>query len=405
MKNIGLLLVLFSLIICADTAKASNSQKENLENISNAEDMSETWGYELFEHIRNEEVVDLELVKELLDKGATPNIENYISETTLFFAIQNIEVLKLLIEAGVDVNTNDGEALLVASDRGYLKAVQCLIEAGADVNIKHYYYGTALISASAQGHLEIVKYLVEKGADIHAETLKGKTALMKASESGHTEIVDYLRSKGALTEPKNYKYSMALIEAVKDGNLKEAKKAVENGANLEIITDVEEDSQTLLILAAESGHLEIVKYLSGQGADVNAMSLYGSPILYASGAGHLEVVQYLVEKGADVNNWKEYDDGQGDTALMWASGAGHLEVVKFLVENGADVNVSRESYTPFYSAIFGGHLEIVKYLVENGADIHSTNEGGKTALDYALSSWSKDQPEIAEYLKTLLDQG
>jgi ankyrin repeat protein len=38
--------------------------------------------------------------------------------------------------------------------------------------------------------------------------------------------------------------------------------------------------------------------------------------------GHLEIVKFLVERGADVN----------DYAIRWAAHYGHLETVKFLVE-------------------------------------------------------------------------
>ena len=45
--------------------------------------------------------------------------------------------------------------------------------------------------------------------------------------------------------------------------------------------------------------------------------------------GHLEKVKYLVENGADINS--KY--ANGSTALMHAAEKGHLEIVKYLDEH------------------------------------------------------------------------
>ena len=50
--------------------------------------------------------------------------------------------------------------------------------------------------------------------------------------------------------------------------------------------------------------------------------------------GHLDVVKFLVEQQAEVNAKK--DDGW--TPLHSAAQNGHLDVVKFLVEQRAEVN-------------------------------------------------------------------
>ena len=42
-----------------------------------------------------------------------------------------------------------------------------------------------------------------------------------------------------------------------------------------------------------------------------------------SGLGHLEIVKYLVAQGADVR-------AKDDYALCWAASNGHLEVAKYL---------------------------------------------------------------------------
>ncbi len=56
-------------------------------------------------------------------------------------------------------------------------------------------------------------------------------------------------------------------------------------------------------------------------------------------SGHLDVVKLLVYEKADIN---AQSDG-GGTALTRASIYGYIDIVKFLVENGADVN-ARDGY-------------------------------------------------------------
>ena len=51
-------------------------------------------------------------------------------------------------------------------------------------------------------------------------------------------------------------------------------------------------------------------------------------VRYASYNGHLDVVKYLVSQGADIR-------ADNDEAVRWASFNGHLEVVKYLVSQGA----------------------------------------------------------------------
>ena len=78
----------------------------------------------------------------------------------------------------------------------------------------------------------------------------------------------------------------------------------------------------------------MARLLLTKGADVHARTWYGSnPLLLASDSGHLEVVQLLLANGADVDA-KTKD---GSTALHYASERGHLQIVRLLIAKGADV--------------------------------------------------------------------
>ena len=57
-------------------------------------------------------------------------------------------------------------------------------------------------------------------------------------------------------------------------------------------------------------------------------------LMIAAESGQVEVVKLLLDRGAAVNR----EDKQRLTALMWASGKGHLEIARLLLAAGADVH-------------------------------------------------------------------
>ena len=82
--------------------------------------------------------------------------------------------------------------------------------------------------------------------------------------------------------------------------------------------------------AAKDGDLVVVKRFVQAGMSVNTAGSNGVPALYrAADEGHLEVVRFLVEQGADMNAWID-----GSTVLHWAARKGHLAVVRYLESVG-----------------------------------------------------------------------
>lgn len=75
------------------------------------------------------------------------------------------------------------------------------LDKGADVNSPGNFYGNALYVASLRGYQEIVKLLLDKGADVNAQDTEYDNVLRSASEGGHQEIVKPLQGRGAITSP------------------------------------------------------------------------------------------------------------------------------------------------------------------------------------------------------------
>jgi ankyrin repeat protein len=96
------------------------------------------------------------------DKGG--NMEQ-LNMALIAAVYQNhLEVAKLLIEVGADVNVQDNtrqSAYLISTAEGYLDLLKLTLEAGADAHSLDSYNGTGLIRAADRGHVEIVEELLK----------------------------------------------------------------------------------------------------------------------------------------------------------------------------------------------------------------------------------------------------
>ncbi|KAI9774707.1 MAG: hypothetical protein M1839_001668 [Geoglossum umbratile] len=141
---------------------------------------------------------------------------------------------------------------------------------------------------------------------------------------------------------------------------------------------------TNLMVGSYFGHIEVVRLLVENGAEVNAGDEGGRTALHwAVRNGREAVVKLLVEKGAEVNA----KDRDGRAALHWAVWNGHEAVVKLLIEEGAEVNAKDiYGWMALHAAVWNGHKVVVKLLVEGGAEANAKDKDGLTALDQAAKN-------------------
>ena len=156
----------------------------------------------------------------LIKRGMDGNTVDREGNTLLFQAVRRDipELVDYLIRhrARLNVRNRNGEtAVSIAAFKGNLSYVKLLVDAGADVNL---YGWSPLIYAAYNGHAQIVDYLLRRGARIDATTENGSSALFFAARFGHIEVVELLLKNKADPMIANENGDTAVDWALKSEN-------------------------------------------------------------------------------------------------------------------------------------------------------------------------------------------
>lgn len=145
----------------------------------------------IFDYIHN-----VDIVKLLLEHGMDANIKNYHGYTPLYYSIKHglDDVTKLLLEynANVAITTNEEfkeTPLTLALSHKNLRTIKILLDHNADPNVRNYWGDTPLHIASSDLErtyeesmdsrdiqIQIIKLLLANGADWSLVDQNGNTA-------------------------------------------------------------------------------------------------------------------------------------------------------------------------------------------------------------------------------------
>lgn len=216
------------------------------------------------------------------------------------------------------------------------------------------------IQAIKTGNINVVINLIEDGADVNFID---------------TDV--FLKVDAAITD------NTALIAAIEFDRTNIAKILIDNNADIRITRRC---GWSPLHCAAEKGNLEVVKCLCqryqklfGDMKDyIRCLTVRKKDALYYGARyGHLDVVKYLVENGADVNN-QAID---GDSALHESASSGHLDVVQYLVRQKANIYIrNKVGQTVLHSAVKSNNIDIISYLVRCGVSVDSKDKWLETPI-------------------------
>ena len=172
----------------------------------------------------------------------------------------------------------------------------------------------------------------------------------------------------------------SLIDAVESGDLEKVKlELAQIYGNAWHMRD--ENGKTLLHLATEYGHADIVKYLLANGINPDTTDRMGNTALQiAAYNGFPEISKLLINAGANVNTSNSY----GITPLLNALFNQQYDIARFLIHNGANIHAkSINGSPPLHVAAKNGNLEFVKFLIAQGADVHASGQFSSKAIHFA----------------------
>ena len=145
-----------------------------------------------------------------------------------------------------------------------------------------------------------------------------------------------------------------------------------------------------LYLALEEDSLKVARLLVAsrrtKGEQRNAKD--ESVLMMAAYKGDLDIARALIDKDADVNK-------PGWTPLHYAATKGHLKMMDLLLEHYAFIDAQAPNgNTPLMMAAFYSTPEAVKLLIEAGADVNMRNSASKTALDLAQAANHRNSADL-----------
>jgi ankyrin repeat protein len=251
-------------------------------------------------------------------------------------------LLPLLLEHGADPNRGNDygwTALHQAAYGGDTELARVLLAAGADTSLSaRGDGGTPLVVALFWGNRVVVDLLGLEPRNLRVAAGLGRLDLIRelagTPEAGKHR--GFYRPHGGFpawtpSDDPQEVLDEALVWAAKSDRVEVLPVLVEMGARI----DADPYRGTPLIWAAAMGRVAAIRRLLELGADPNAMGTFGgrdhgegvTALHLAAQNGHLEVVRALLEVGGDVTIRDALHDGP---AWRWAEHGGHHEVAELL---------------------------------------------------------------------------
>ncbi|KAJ7385513.1 Fibronectin type 3 and ankyrin repeat domains protein 1 [Desmophyllum pertusum] len=142
----------------------------------------------------------LKVALQLYDQGACTDTRDNGGSCCLHWAVDGGKTgcIQWLLDNGINVDVEDDSGcsplIRLASMNGNIEVARILIENGTDVNKMDKIRKSSLMAAALNGNLALVKLLMENGANLQAVNEYGKTALDFAESFGRKEIASYFTS-------------------------------------------------------------------------------------------------------------------------------------------------------------------------------------------------------------------
>lgn len=295
-------------------------------------------------------------IRVLLLAGSNANARADTGWTPLHNAASqgNPDGIELLLRyrAKVNVPTEDGRTALhtalrarIAFDQNILQVAKLLLEKGADINAVDNEGMSPFQMATgpdlSQATVDIISMLIAHGANVNSQNNYGSTALHEVEDS--VEWADLLLDHGVTIDARDGKGRTALFSAF------------QGTVGREILTRFGDETFALRD-PLKPGYLDVARFLIERGADVKILTKRGETMLHAMNLNTLSLCPILLERGVPINAL---------TTEGWSPIAFTLSRISKIRER----NLNRETEYYFVKLALSeiqAMREVIKLLVEKG---------------------------------------
>ena len=320
-----------------------------------------------------------EILEVLQNQGVDLDRQNGLALMTAISSKHYNSVAFLLELEEIDITRNDQQALRRAVELGQATSTVMILEHldgdMLDDLLLDDVDDPPLLTAVRLGHESVVELLVRHyQANVHVQ--EGR-ALLEAVRGGHRGIARILLERGADTAALNY---APFLEAVRQGNREMVELLLWFGV------DVNADDGHALQIASERGELEMMNYLMDNEADLYR---FGEDAMTAAvRGGCVRALDLLLRRHA----WMR----QGTQPLMEALKRNRLQMLATLLDYRTDGFYSRKVMPIDFgdnkllrTAILQRNKQAVRWLLERGANPYQSNIPVRP-VDMLIAEWKDD---------------
>ena len=259
-------------------------------------------------------------------------------------------------------------SMVYAAREDCIQCVELLVAAKADVNQTTHYGWTPLLTATQNRHYKIAAFLLDHGADPNLANHGGWTPLYLATDNRNIEGGDYPVRNADMDQLDYIKLLVAKGANVNARICGKASTTTEcKGDSTETRTIftmqwLYEDGATPFLRAAQSGDVELMKFLLAHGADPKITTSQGETALaVAAGIGWVEGVTY---------EWSPEEN---------------VEAVKMCLDLGIDPNAADDQgRTALHGAAHKGRTKVIQMLADAGAKLDARDKGSRDTVNGAM---------------------
>ena len=266
---------------------------------------------------------NIEMIKLLLKHGYDINTINFWQQTVFFYAIKdnNEEIIELLLDAGANIYNKPRYGgittvsyFLKLSNIEFLEkyhkdinwaqymwemknlstqSFKLLLKNGVDINSRNWNNSTLLIEEcrKIKVNKSNVEFLIDNGADLNLQDNDGFTALHYIAAKNYPDILKLLLQSGANPLIANIAHGdYPIVYAISEYNIDNIKIIIEHNPDTLDLARTD-GSGSLFVALQECSSYETIKYLIDKGP-----SNYKDTMHIALSNGKKEIIDLLIER-------------------------------------------------------------------------------------------------------------